>query len=163
MRLRRGCSGLWIAVLAAVLDRAAKCAVLAADAGGVLWQLSGVVAIRRTANTGVAFSLFSGGGLWTAVITALIVAGLAAWLLLRPDACPKGMRAGLWMIVGGGAGNLYDRIAYGHVIDFIDLQFVRFAVFNVADVAICAGAVAAAVAYIISERKASGASRGSTR
>ena len=63
MRLRRGCSGLWIAVLAAVLDRAAKCAVLAADAGGVLWQLSGVVAIRRTANTGVAFSLFSGGGL----------------------------------------------------------------------------------------------------
>ena len=57
------------------------------------------------------------------------------------------------MIVGGGLGNLYDRIAYGYVIDFIDLQFVRFAIFNLADVAICLGAVIAAVSYILAERK----------
>ena len=41
----------------------------------------------------------------------------------------------------------------GYVIDFIDLQFVRFAVFNLADVAICLGAVIAAVSYILAERK----------
>lgn len=157
MRLRRGCSGIWIAMLAAALDRISKAAVMAqADpqlSGGLIFQIPGVVAIRRTHNYGMAFSTFSSGGIWTAIATALIVAGLAAWLLLRPDACSKGVRAGLWMIVGGGLGNLYDRIAYGYVIDFIDLQFVRFAVFNLADVAICLGAVIAAVSYILAERK----------
>ena len=151
MRLRRGCSGLWIAALAAALDRISKAAVLAGGAQPLEWP--GVVAIRRTFNSGVAFSLFSGGGAWTAAATALIVCGLAAWLLLRPDGCPHGMRAGLWLIVGGGAGNLYDRVAYGRVIDFIELQFVDFAVFNVADVAICAGAALAAIAYILAERR----------
>ena len=46
-----------------------------------------------------------------------------------------------------------DRIAYGGVTDFIELRFVRFAVFNLADVAICLGAVIAAVALLIDERR----------
>jgi len=43
-------------------------------------------------------------------------------------------------VLGGALGNLYDRIAYGHVVDFIDLSFFP-AVFNVADASITVGAV----------------------
>ncbi len=43
-------------------------------------------------------------------------------------------------IVAGGAGNLIDRVALGYVIDFIDLTFMRFAVFNAADICVITGA-----------------------
>ena len=56
-------------------------------------------------------------------------------------------------IVPSSVLDVYKRQAYGYVIDFIDLQFIRFAVFNLADVAICLGAIVAAVSYIFAERK----------
>ena len=52
----------------------------------------------------------------------------------------------------GGLGNLYDRIASGSVPDFIELAFVRFAVFNVADVCICVGAALAVIGSWRAER-----------
>ena len=45
------------------------------------------------------------------------------------------------MLASGGLSNLYDRIAYGYVIDFIEFAFVRFAIFNVADSFASIGAV----------------------
>ena len=118
-----------------------------------LWELPGVVSIRPAFNTGAAFSAFSGGGWALTLVTALLIALLAGWLIARPERQPKWARVGLWLIIGGGLGNLYDRIAYGGVTDFIELRFVRFAVFNLADVAICLGAVIAAVALLIDERR----------
>ena len=67
-----------------------------------------------------------------AALIALLIAGLVGWLLAKPDA-PGLFRAGLWLIAGGGLGNLYDRIAYGFVVDFIRTDFIDFPVFNVAD------------------------------
>ena len=153
MQLRRGCSGVWIALAAAVADRISKALVMQAPVGAPVELLPGVARVRHAANTGVAFSLLSGGGFAIIALTAVLVAGLSAWLLLRPEGQSRMLRVGLWLVVGGGIGNLYDRIAYGYVIDFIELTFVRFAVFNVADVAICAGAAVAAVALILDERR----------
>ena len=59
----------------------------------------------------------------------------------------------LALIVGGGLGNVIDRIAYGHVIDFIELELIHFAVFNVADMAICIGAAIAAISVILDEQR----------
>ena len=153
MRLRQGCRGAWIALLAALLDRLTKLAVARfAPRGCAL--VPGVVNLRPVENRGMAFSLLSGQSLLLTVFTALLIAGLAAWLVARPDE-PRLTRAGLWLIVGGGLGNLYDRLTAGGVADFIELAFVRFAVFNVADVCICAGAALVVLGVWLEERKRS--------
>lgn len=150
MQSKRGCNGLWIAVLTAAADRLTKVAAGRLQSGATL--LPGLVSIRPTVNTGVAFSLLSSGGWALTAFTAVLVALLAGWLMLSKKPQPAGLRAGLWLIVGGGLGNLYDRAVYGHVIDFIHLDFVRFAVFNVADIAVCIGAAVVVASVLLSER-----------
>lgn len=150
MQLRRGCRGAWIALLAALADRLSKRAA-AGLAPGVHPLIPGIVNLRPVENRGMAFSMLSGQGLFLTVLTALLVMAVAGWLLARPNA-PAAERAGLWLIVGGGLGNLYDRITAGVVSDFIELAFVRFAVFNVADVCICAGAALTVIGAWVGER-----------
>ena len=50
-------------------------------------------------------------------------------------------RIALAFVIGGGAGNLIDRLAFGEVTDYVRLLFIRFPVFNLADVCITGGAV----------------------
>lgn len=161
MRLRQGCSGMWIAAVVAILDQISKAAVRWSSASHVrltsyvpsLWEIPGLFAIRETRNTGAAFSMLSGSGLLLTLGTALLIALLVGWLVARPEGQPRWMRVGLWMIAGGGLGNLYDRIVYGYVTDFIELLFVRFAVFNIADIFVCAGAFIAAAALLTDEKR----------
>ena len=150
MRLRRGCRGIWIALAAALIDRLTKAAVQASGRRGAL--IPGIVNLRPVENRGVAFSMLWGKPLLLGLFTAALIAGVTVWLIARPDA-PKLARAGLWMIVGGGLGNLYDRLFSGGVTDFIDLAFVRFAVFNVADVFICVGAAMVVISAWMKEKK----------
>ena len=90
-------------------------------------------------NTGIAFGLFQGyPGLWTLVIT-LSVLGLgvgAACFRKQPDS----RRLAFGLILGGAAGNWFDRIRLGHVVDFLDFRI--WPVFNVADSFITIGVVA---------------------
>lgn len=151
MQLRKRCSGVWIAALVAVLDRVTK--VLAEAMPAAIDLLPGVLRLRSTFNKGIAFSMLSGSGVWLIAGPFLLIAALTAWLTVRADGMPKWLRIGLWMIVGGGIGNLYDRIMFGYVIDFIEPTFVRFAVFNIADAGICIGAFIAAAAILIDERR----------
>ena len=138
MILKRGLRGWWIALMAALVDRLTKALVARlCPRGGPL--IPGIINLRPVENRGIAFSMLSGQGLLLALFTAVLLAGLVAWLTTHPDDPPL-QRAGLWLIVGGGLGNLYDRLTTGGVSDFIELAFTRFAVFNVADVCICVGA-----------------------
>lgn len=149
MRLRRGCALWWVALLAALADRLTKALVANARAGALI---PGILNLRPVENRGVAFSMLWGQGLVTTVLTALLIAGVTGWLIAKPD-MPRLSRVGLWLIVGGGLGNLYDRLAFGGVTDFLELAFVRFAVFNVADVCICVGAALVLAGEMASERK----------
>ena len=149
MRLRRGCSGGWIALLAALADRLTKVAAQRLSLGALI---PGVINLRPTVNRGIAFSMLSGQGAWLAIMTLALIAAVTGWLVAHPHA-PKLLRAGLWLIVGGGLGNLYDRVVYGYVIDFIEPAFVRFAVFNVADAGICVGAALAILSVALTERR----------
>ena len=139
MRLKQGFRGWWIALLAVLADRLTKLLVaeFGPEHGGPL--IPGILNLRPVENRGIAFSMLSGQGLALALFTAALIAGLVAWLVSHPDA-PGLLRTGLWLIAGGGLGNLYDRLTTGGVSDFIELAFVRFAVFNVADICICVGA-----------------------
>ncbi|MES2150371.1 MAG: signal peptidase II [Pseudomonadota bacterium] len=96
-------------------------------------------------NKGAAFSFLSNEGGWQRYLfTAIGVAavGFIIYLLRRH----AGQRLFCWalaLIMGGAIGNVIDRLAYGHVIDFLDFHFGswgHFPAFNVADSAICLGA-----------------------
>ena len=98
-------------------------------------------------NTGAAFSFLADSAGWQrwlfALIAVVVSAVLVIWLkrLGRDDTW---LAIALALILGGALGNLYDRVAYGHVIDFILVHWQNrwyFPAFNFADSAICVGAV----------------------
>ena len=87
-----------------------------------------------------------------ALAAALIIAAIV-WYLRHGD-CNRWLAAGVTLIVAGGLGNLYDRLTLGYVIDFIEVLFVRFAIFNVADVAVVCGTVCLIIGILKTEGKA---------
>lgn len=103
-------------------------------------EISGVFDFSYVQNYGASFGMLS-GGMGSRIILSLIstgvALGLAYWLgtLRRPVAA-----TGVSFVIGGAVGNLYDRLAYGYVVDFIDFSGLYFPwVFNVADTAINVG------------------------
>ena len=158
MRLRQGCRLAWLAVPAVIIDRLLKRAAAAALApAGVRAAIPGVLSWAYTENRGAAFSMLSDRAPWLLIaLTAALIVAIVVYLLTHPGE-PALERAGLWLIAGGGLGNLWDRLLYGRVIDFIRFDFVRFAVFNPADVFVCAGAGLVVLSVILTEwRKAHG-------
>lgn len=101
-------------------------------------------------NRGAAFGMLADHR-WVFMI--LSVVGIAAIFIYLTVTKPKSwwMRLALCFIVGGGVGNMIDRIARGYVIDFIDCRFIDFYVFNVADSFVCVGCAMFIIAVIIDE------------
>lgn len=128
---------IWIAVLVLVLDRLTK--ILAMRLQSPVPLIPGVVRLTCVQNTGVAFSLLAGHSRLLGLITPLLIA--VVWLFVRR--CRQGpwSRTGLMLALGGCVGNMVDRILSGSVTDMVELLFVRFAVFNLADAALVIGAV----------------------
>ena len=97
-------------------------------------------------NTGAAFSFLSdasGWQRWFFTAVALVVsAAIVVWLQRLP-AGSRWLAAALALILGGALGNLWDRLALGHVVDFIQIYYDRWSwpAFNLADSAITVGAV----------------------
>ena len=109
--------------------------------------LPGVVQLTRLHNTGAAWSSFSGKtGLLAAVTIVLMLA--VAWLLVkRIVRHPLGVTAGV-LVLGGGIGNVIDRVCRGYVVDMLDLQFVDYPIFNLADCFVVIGMVLGAAYYL---------------
>ncbi|MDQ7017385.1 MAG: signal peptidase II [Gammaproteobacteria bacterium] len=97
-------------------------------------------------NPGAAFSFLSDAGGWQrwffSLLSLVVSVVLIVWLT-RLKVNEKGMAASLSLILAGAIGNLIDRLAYGHVIDFLDLYYKshHWPAFNIADSVICIGAV----------------------
>ncbi len=147
MRFKRGFSALLLAVAVVALDRATKHWAMRTLAQPVV-ALEGVLRWRYCENTGAAFSALSGSGTVVLVLSAILLVVLAAYLLFRPR-IPWGAQLCLWAVVAGGASNLFDRLAWGFVVDFIEPLFVSFAVFNVADCFIVLGVLGAALTVLL--------------
>ena len=94
--------------------------------------LPGLVRLTRLHNTGAAWGSFSGStALLTAVTAVLLVA--VAWLVLKKVIRhPLGLCAAM-LVLGGGIGNMIDRICRGYVVDMFDLEFMSYPIFNLAD------------------------------
>ena len=118
------------------LDRLTKALARGIPEGGQT-LIPGVIGLRYAENRGVAFSMLSGVPWLPGILSAVIIAG--AFLVLRKRKLHPLALTGLMMMLGGAAGNMADRFIQGYVTDMIEVLFVRFAIFNVADVFLCTG------------------------
>jgi signal peptidase II len=102
------------------------------------------LALYRTYNTGVAFSMLSSFGEIGLIVVSLAVIAFVLYLASRSTPGQWVARTGFALVVGGAIGNLIDRAIYGHVIDYIlfHTPVWSFAVFNLADAFITVGAAA---------------------
>ncbi|MGI5899488.1 MAG: signal peptidase II [Christensenellales bacterium] len=116
-----------------------------------IWE--GVFHFTYVENKGAAFGMLQGQFLFFFIITAVLTLALV-WILYFRLPKIKGCGVGLAMLLGGALGNFYDRAVYGFVVDTFDFRLINFAVFNVADSAICVGAAVFLLFYIISDFKA---------
>jgi len=71
-------------------------------------------------NTGVAFGMFTNGGIWPLVITGMIIVGLIVWFTraLYSGQFPPRAAWAVGMLLGGAIGNFVDRLLHGQVTDF---------------------------------------------
>ena len=108
--------------------------------------LPGLFRLRRVHNYGAAWSSLSGAR-W--LLVGVTAAGLTVlvWLTVRIVRRPLGVWS-VWLVIGGGIGNLIDRVRLGYVIDMIETEFMSFPVFNVADIFVTCGTFAAAIYYL---------------
>ena len=107
---------------------------------GVKPFLPGLVELTYVQNTGAAFSLFR-EHTWILTLISAVASLIILVLLLRQTMPGFLGQLALSLVLGGAVGNLIDRYLHGYVVDMFSLQFMDFAVFNVADIAISVGGV----------------------
>lgn len=127
-----------IAAAAIALDQATKAWARTALVAGPAPLVPGVMRLQLVRNTGAAFSVGS-GSTWLFALLAFGVCALCVVWVMRSPAMPTPLACALGAVVGGGAGNLIDRVAYGGVTDFFATTFINFPVFNVADIFVTLG------------------------
>ncbi|MFI3225792.1 MAG: signal peptidase II [Clostridia bacterium] len=91
-------------------------------------------------NTGAAFSMLE-DKIWFFVIVTLLALGVMFYTYKKEYIKHKIGIFSLVLVAGGAIGNLIDRVMYGFVVDMFEFAFVRFAIFNVADICITFGGV----------------------
>ena len=136
------------------LDQAIKFwAVNALQPVGAMPLIPHVVELRFVLNQGMAFSLLSGKQLFLIVATRAALLLVAYWLFFR-SRNNRMQQAALILVLGGGIGNLIDRIFRdGLVVDYLDVKLFHFAVFNFADCCVVVGVVLLAWYLLFGERR----------
>lgn len=152
-----------IALLAVVADQAIKYAVETGLSMHEPVALLPFLALYRTHNTGIAFSLLSDFGSVGLVVVTLAVTGFVLWIAARTDPAQRLARLGFALIIGGAIGNLIDRVWLGYVVDYIlfHLPNWSFAVFNLADAFITVGAALVILDEMLSWLRSRGKPSGS--
>ena len=105
---------------------------------GSIQVLPGIVELRYYLNNGMAFSMLEGRQTLLITATSLMLAAVLLALLFYSRMTPL-ERVAWTLVLGGGVGNLIDRVCNGVVVDYINPLFINFAVFNFADICVCTG------------------------
>ena len=106
-----------------------------------------IMQLTRVHNYGAAWSSLSGKTVLLIAVTAVMMIAVAVLLIRRVVRHPLGVSACL-LILGGGIGNIIDRIRLGYVGDMFDLLLFSYPVFNLADCFVVVGAILGAVYYL---------------
>lgn len=125
-----------VAILILIADQGLKYWVtvnIALDTGHVT-LIPGVLELTNIHNNGAAFSMLEHAPHWIFIIFTLAFAAIAVFCLRRNVVHGKVGRWSVVLVLAGAVGNCIDRILSGYVVDMFNFLFVRFAVFNLADV-----------------------------
>ena len=136
---------LWLGLFAAAIvaaDQITKyLTVVHIPLFGQVDVVSGLFHLTYVQNTGAAFSAFEGMR-WGFVLIFAVLTALIAWETKKQTM--DFTKFDWWCIAavyGGGFGNMLDRVRLGYVVDMIEVEFIRFPVFNVADCFITCGCI----------------------
>ena len=157
---------LWLGIALVVLlaDQFTKLLIVGSFVLGDSQTVTSFFNLVRVHNSGAAFSFLSTASGWQRwFFTGIgVVATLFILWLLRSHPTHTLFCVAMALVLGGAVGNVIDRIAYGHVVDFLDFHWDwlspvffqgHFPAFNVADSAISVGAVALIVDELIRVRR----------
>ena len=125
-----------VAILILIADQGLKYWVtvnIPLDSGHVT-LIPGVLELTNIHNNGAAFSMLEHAPHWIFIIFTLVFAAIAVFCLRRNVVHGKVGRWSVVLVLAGAVGNCIDRILSGYVVDMFNFLFVRFAVFNLADV-----------------------------
>jgi signal peptidase II len=134
-----------LVILVVVLDQVTKSLASSNLDYGQPLVLTGFFNLTLLHNTGAAFSFLSDAGGWQRwfffLISAAVSVAVMVWMS-RLAAPARLLGYALALVLGGALGNLWDRIAMGYVVDFIQVHYRQYywPAFNIADSAICVGA-----------------------
>ncbi|MCS6151968.1 lipoprotein signal peptidase [Shewanella baltica] len=136
----------WVAVLVFFADQLSKQWVLAKFDLHESLNLLPFFNFTYVRNYGAAFSFLSDAGGWQRWLFTIVAVGfstlLTVWLRKQSASLLK-LNLAYTLVIGGALGNLVDRLMHGFVVDFIDFFWAKshYPAFNIADSAICIGAV----------------------
>ena len=105
---------------------------------GTVPIIKDAVHLTYVENPGAAFGMMQNSRWIFLLVSSVAIVAIIVYLI---KFAPKNKLAltSLAFILGGGIGNMIDRVALGYVVDFIDFRLINFAVFNVADSFVCVG------------------------
>ena len=118
--------------------------------GEVRTWIPKLVSLTYLQNRGAAFSMLQDQQWFFAIITLVIMVG-AIWYLHKHMEDSIWMVIGLTLIIAGGLGNFIDRLSQGFVVDMFHLDFINFAIFNVADSYLTVGVIVLLIAMLKEE------------
>lgn len=149
MKKRGIVAGIIVALI--VLDQVVKAYVVQnITLGEIKSWIPNLVSLTYLQNRGAAFSMLQDQQWFFALIT-FVVMGVAVWYLHKHIEDSWWLVTGLVLIIAGGLGNFIDRISQGFVVDMFHLDFVNFAIFNVADSYLTVGVVVLLLAMLKEE------------
>ena len=127
-----------IAAAVVCLDQWIKAIVVErVDLFEVIPVIPGVFDITHIRNDGAAYNLFSQFPILLIVMPGMVMLAGLVYMAFVVKKKPATLLLAISLVIGGGLGNLVDRINKGYVVDFFDVHIIP--VFNVADVFICTG------------------------
>ncbi len=100
---------------------------------------SSIIDITKVYNSGAAFGILQGYSKFLLIFSVFVILFLVFYIFKNHKTFNKLQISGIGLLLGGTAGNFYDRALYGYVIDFIKPNFINFPVFNLADIFINIG------------------------
>ncbi|HER3548217.1 TPA: signal peptidase II [Streptococcus pyogenes] len=128
-------------ILLVALDQLSKFWIVSHIAlGEVKPFIAGIVSLTYLQNNGAAFSILQDQQWFFVVITVLVI-GYAIYYLATHPHLNIWKQLALLLIISGGIGNFIDRLRLAYVIDMVHLDFVDFAIFNVADSYLTVGVI----------------------
>ncbi|MCF6765394.1 signal peptidase II [Thiotrichales bacterium 19S3-7] len=149
---------LWISALMLAVDFSTKLYVLQHLAYNEPLKCLPFLNFTLAFNRGAAFSFLAyenGWQLWFFSIIAIIIAIVILYWLTKIPRNHNLQAISLCLILSGAIGNVFDRLNYGYVIDFIDLHYKNYhwPTFNIADSAICIGAFLFVISSLFATKK----------